>query len=99
MHFIPMSPPIGSAGDFLNVLGASGYFFPVLGFVELCIGAMLVFKRGVPFGIIVLAPISLNILLYHAFFDVPGLWIAAVVLAFNVILIYKYWKLYRPLFH
>lgn len=99
LNFIPMSPPTGSAGDFLQTLGTSGYFFEMLGIAEFGIGLMLMLNRWVPFAIIVLAPISLNILLYHLFFEVPGLWIAVVVLILNVILIYKHWKLYRPLFN
>lgn len=99
LHFIPMPPPVGSAGDFINTLGASGYIFPMLGVVEVCIGAMLLCKQWVPFGIILLAPISVNILLYHICFSVPGLPIALLVLALNVILIYKHWPLYKPLFN
>lgn len=98
LHFIPMPPPTGSAGDFINTLGASGYFFPMLGIVEVWIGMMLLCKRWVAFGIILLLPISLNILFYHVCFDVPGVWVALLVLALNFILIYKHWKLYRPLF-
>lgn len=98
LHFIPM-PPSGSAGDFINTLGASGYIFPMLGVVEVCIGAMLLCKQWVPFGLILLAPISLNILLYHACFSVPGIWVAVLVLALNIILIYKHWRLYVPLFN
>lgn len=99
LHFIPMPPPVGSAGDFINTLGASGYIFPMLGVVEVCIGAMLLCKQWVPFGIILLAPISVNILLYHICFGVPGLPIALLVLMLNVILIYKHWQLYKPLFN
>lgn len=99
LHFIPMPPPTGSAGDFINTLGASGYFFPMLGIVEVWIGMMLLCKQWVPFGIILLAPITLNILFYHVCFSVPGVWIALLVLILNVILIYKHWKLYRPLFN
>ena len=99
LHFIPMPPPSGSAGEFLNTLGASGYIFPMLGVLEVFIGAMLLLKKWVPFVIILLAPISVNILLYHACFSVPGLWVALLVLLLNVILIYKHWKLYRPLFN
>lgn len=98
LHFIPMDPPSGSAGEFLGTLGASGYIFPLLGILEVFIGAMLLLKRWVPFVIILLAPISVNIVLYHLCFGVPGAAVALFVLALNVILIYKHWKLYRPLF-
>lgn len=99
LHFISMPPPTGSAAEFLDTLGASGYFFPMLGVVEVCIGAMLLCKQWVPFGILLLAPISFNILLYHICFNVPGMWVAILVLTLNIIMIYKHWRLYAPLFN
>ncbi|NMH27733.1 DoxX family membrane protein [Flavobacterium silvaticum] len=99
VHFLPMQMPTGSAADFMNSLGATGYIFPVVGVLEVFIGLMLLLKKWVPFVIILLAPISINILLFHLFLDIPGVVAALLVVAFNGILIYKHWRLYRPLFH
>lgn len=98
MHFIPMEAPTGDAGAFMNSLGATGYLFPLIGILEVFIGLMLLLKKWVPFVIILLAPISVNILLFHLFLDIPGVSVALLVAIFNGILIYKHWKLYRPLF-
>jgi putative oxidoreductase len=97
-HFLPMPEPTGSAGEFMNSLGATGYIFPVVGILEMFIGLMLLLKKWVPFVIILLAPISINILLFHLFLDIPGLSVALLVAVLNGILMYKHWKLYRPLF-
>jgi putative oxidoreductase len=96
--FIPMEPPSGAAGDFLNSLGATGYIFPVLGVLEIFIGVLLLLKKWVAFALIMLAPISINILLFHLFLDIPGVIMSIVVAVFNGILIYKLWPQYRPLF-
>jgi len=98
LHFIPMETPTGTAGEFMNSLGATGYIFPIVGVLEVFIGLMLLLKKWVPFVIILLAPISVNILLFHLFLDIPGVSVALLVAIFNGILIYKHWKLYRPLF-
>ncbi|SDJ26099.1 DoxX family membrane protein [Flavobacterium noncentrifugens] len=98
LHFIPMETPTGTAGEFMNSLGATGYIFPIVGVLEVFIGLMLLLKKWVPFVIILLAPISINILLFHLFLDIPGVSVALLVAIFNGILIYKHWKLYRPLF-
>lgn len=98
LNFMPMDTPAESAAAFLNSLGATGYIFPVVGILEVFIGLMLLLKKWVPFVIILLAPISVNILLFHLFLDIPGVIVATLVIVFNAILIYKYWKLYRPLF-
>lgn len=99
LHFIPMESPTGSAGDFMNSLGATGYIFPVVGVLEVVIGAMLLLKKWVAFALILLAPISINILLFHLFLDIPGVAVALLVTIFNGILIYKHWQQYKPLFY
>lgn len=98
-HFLDMPIPTGSAGEFMSSLNATGYIFPALGVLEVFIGLMLLLKKWVPFVIILLAPISINILLFHTFLDIPGISVALLVVVLNGILIYKHWKLYRPLFH
>lgn len=99
LHFVPLPPPTGSAADFMNSLGATGYIFPIIGVLEVCIGIMLLLKKWVAFALILLAPISINIFLFHSFLAIPGMGVAVVVLLFNIILIYKHWKQYTPLFH
>lgn len=98
LRFIPMETPTGSAGDFLNSLNATGYIFPIVGILEVIIGGLLLLKKWVPFALILLAPISINILLFHLFLDIPGIVVSMVVVVFNSILIYKNWPQFRPLF-
>ncbi|TBX71050.1 DoxX protein [Flavobacterium silvisoli] len=99
LHFIPAEPLTGAAGEFMNSLGATGYIFPVVGVFEVIIGVLLVFRKWVAFALILLAPISINILLFHLFLDIPGLGVALLVVVFNTILIYKHWQQYKPLFY
>jgi putative oxidoreductase len=98
LHFIPMEPPTGNAGDFLSSLGASGYIFPVVGVLEVLIGLLLLLKKWVPFALVLLAPISINILLFHLFLDIPGIGAALLIAVLNAILIYKNWIQFKPLF-
>jgi putative oxidoreductase len=98
LHFIPMESPTGAAGDFLNSLNTTGYIFPIVGILEVIIGGLLLLKKWVPFALILLAPISINILLFHLFLDIPGIVVSIVVVVFNSILIYKNWPQFRPLF-
>lgn len=98
LHFIPLPLPTGAAADFMNSLGATGYIFPLVGILEVCIGALLLLKKWVAFALILLAPISINIVLFHLFLDIPGVSAALLVAILNGILIYKHWKQYTPLF-
>lgn len=99
LHFIPMETPSGAAGNFLNSLGATGYIFPIIGLLEVIIGLMLLLKKWPAFALILLAPISLNILLFHLFLDIPGISMALLIFLFNLVLIYKHWPQYKPLFY
>jgi hypothetical protein len=83
----------------MNSLGATGYIFPVVGVLEIIIGLLLLLRKWVAFALILLAPISINILLFHLFLDIPGLSFALLVVVINSILIYKHWEKYRPLFN
>jgi putative oxidoreductase len=98
LHFIPLPPMVGPAGDFMNSLGATGYVLPIVGLLEIFIGAMLLLKKWVPFALILLAPISINIVLFHLFLDIPGVGAALLVAVLNGILIYKNWSSFKPLF-
>lgn len=95
---VPMfEMPMGAA-DFIESLKNSGYVFYAVALIEIGVGLLLVFKKWVPFALIILAPISINILLFHLFLDVSDIVVAIIIALFNIILIYKYWRAYRSLF-
>ena len=98
-NFMPTHIYTGDAAVFIDSLSNSGYILKFIGILEIFIGLMLILNKWVPFVLLLLAPISINILLFHLFLDSPGLILALVVILLNIILIYKHWKLYRPLFH
>lgn len=96
--FMPVPDLPNQAADFMSSLDATGYVLPIVGALEVIIGLMLLFRKWVPFALILLAPISVNILLFHMFLDLPQIGVAIVIAIINAILIYKYWKAFRPLF-
>ena len=98
LGFIPIFDMAPAAANFLDSLESSGYVLYIVAILEILIGLLLLIKKWVPFALILLAPISINILLFHIFLDVSGLLVAIIIVGINVILIYKYWKMYRPLF-
>jgi putative oxidoreductase len=99
LQFIPAPNIPDDAAQFMGSLKATGYILPVLGVVEICIGLMLLFNKWVAFAVLALVPVSVNILLYHIFLDIPHIGVAAIVAVINFLLIYKLWPKYRPLFH
>jgi uncharacterized membrane protein YphA (DoxX/SURF4 family) len=78
LHFIPMPPPQGLAGDFMKALFMSHYFY-VVAVLEVAGGALCLIGRFVPLGLTLLGPVIVNILLFHAFLEPAGLPLAALV--------------------
>lgn len=71
LNFIPMPPPSGIAGQFMGALFVSKYLLVVFA-LELIAGALLVANRFVPLALAILAPILINIGLFHAFMAPTG---------------------------
>jgi putative oxidoreductase len=71
LNFIPTPPPSGLAGQYLGALFVSHYLAVVFA-LELAAGALLLANRFVPLALAVLAPIIVNIALFHAFMAPQG---------------------------
>lgn len=97
-QFIPLPQPPEEASAFISSLAHTGYMLTLIAVAEIIIGLLLIFKLWVPFALLLLVPLSLNILLFHLFLDVPGIGAALLVVALNAILLYKSRKRYVPLF-
>jgi putative oxidoreductase len=78
LHFIPMPPPTGIAGQFMGAMLATKYMLVVFA-LELMGGVMLLINRYVPIALTLLGPIIVNILLYHASMEPSGLALAVFV--------------------
>lgn len=68
LNFIPMPPPHGLAGQYLGALFASGLSVPLFA-LQLIAGLLLLVNRFVPLALALLAPIVVNIVLYHLLMD------------------------------
>jgi hypothetical protein len=78
LHFIPASLPSGTAGQFVGALFVSDYLVVV--FLLQLVGAMLLLiNRYVPLALTLLAPVIVNILLFHLLMALAGLPLALVV--------------------
>jgi uncharacterized membrane protein YphA (DoxX/SURF4 family) len=97
LHFIPQPPPTGPAGAFAGAMFATGYLFVVLKVIEVVSGALLIAGRFVPLVLAVLAPIVINILLFHGFLAPAGIPLAIVILALELFLAWSYRSVYRPM--
>jgi len=66
--------------------------------VEVVAGLLLILRFYVPLLLVVLMPISLNILLFHIFLAPSGIGLSAVIIALQLFLAWQYRSSYRNLF-
>lgn len=98
LHFMPMPDPPEAGGKFLGALMEAGYVFPFVGAVFLLVAVLLFLNRAVPFGLILLAPMTVNILLYHLKFDVAGIGAGVLLAILHVTLAFMHRDRFAPLF-
>src|SRR5207244_10731569 len=59
LHFIPASPPSGTAGQFVGALFVSHYLVPIF-LLQIISAVLLLVNRYVPLALTLLAPIIVN---------------------------------------
>ena len=78
LHFIPLPPPAGVAGQFMGALYVSHYLWVIFAF-QVIGGLLLLVNRYVPLAVAMLAPVIVNILTFHVLMAPSGLPLALFV--------------------
>lgn len=97
LNFLPMPPMPDAAGTFLGALVGSGYLMALVKGTEVAVGLLLLSNRFVPLALTVIAPIVLNIVLFHAFLAPAGMVVPLVVLALELFLAWSYRDAFAPM--
>lgn len=99
LHFLPDQPaPPPAAMAFVGGLFSASYFMVLLKGTEIVAGLLLLGNRFVPLALVLLAPIVVNIALFHFLLAPAGSGLAVVVLALQLYLAWVYRASYAPLF-
>jgi len=93
-----MSPPeVGEqGGQFMGLLFESGYF-NAIAILKIAAGVLLLLGRFVPLGLTLLAPILVNILLFHVAFDPKGIGMGLVFTVLWLLVFSRHTSAFRPL--
>ena len=81
-----------------QVFDYMGYMIMYAVLFQMLVGVLLLINRFVPLALLVLAPISLNILAFHIFFFPAGILPGLVVAALNIYLLTQYLEFFKPFF-
>jgi putative oxidoreductase len=97
LHFIPMPPPTGLAGQFFTALFVSHYWVVIFA-LQVIGGALLLINKYVPLALVLLGPVLVNILCFHAFMAPAGLPLAIVVAILWTIVAVRYKQNFAGIF-
>ncbi len=93
-HFMSM-PQMSQPGvELMMALGKTGYFFTLLKLCEIIGGMLVLTGMSIPLGLLILAPITVNIFMFHLFLAPGGLLLGSMVLMLELVMIY----LHRDIF-
>lgn len=99
LFFLPVPPNLPAKGmAFAGALMQTGYMDPLLSGLQVVVAVLLLANRYVPLALTLIAPVVVNIALYHAFLS-PGAGapLAAVVLVLEIYLAWVYRAAFRPM--
>jgi uncharacterized membrane protein YphA (DoxX/SURF4 family) len=90
-------PPMPQAAIlFHDALTARGWVFEIVVGMEIAAGMMLLTGRWVPFALVILAPIVVNIFCFHLFPAPGGLPVAVTLTGFESVLAWRYRAAFAP---
>jgi putative oxidoreductase len=78
LNFLPLPSPGGVAGQFMGALFVSHYLWVIFAF-QVVAAILLLANRYVPLAVAILAPVIVNILVFHALMAPSGLPLALFV--------------------
>jgi uncharacterized membrane protein YphA (DoxX/SURF4 family) len=96
LNFIPQPPPTGVAGQFLGAMFVSHYLSVVFA-LQIVAGALLLANRFVPAALAILAPLLVNIALFHAFMAPANFAPAVIAIALWSVLFVRERAAFAPL--
>lgn len=97
LQFMPMPAMPEEAGAFMGALAKTGYMFPLIAIVEVVVGILLVLKRKVSLALLLMAPVTVNIILFHLFLDPAGIAAGALVAILHVYLLFANKSAYQQI--
>jgi putative oxidoreductase len=93
-NLMPAQPMGEKAQLFVTGLMASGYLMPVVKVIETVCAISFLSNRFIPIAKVIIFPITVNILLFHAFMAPAGVFIPLLIFAGNIFLAYVYRRNY-----
>lgn len=97
LHFMPNPEMPEEASSFMGALMETGYMLPLIAITEIVAGLLLLLRVWSALALVLIVPVSLNALLFHTFLAPGSIFMALVVAALNLYLLFVYLPKYKPM--
>ncbi len=91
LNFIPLPAFTGNPAEFMKVIYSTGFLHFVKG-LEIVAGLTLLSNQFARLGAIILMPISINVLLFHAVIEAGNPVMGLVLVALNTLILVGYYE-------
>jgi uncharacterized membrane protein YphA (DoxX/SURF4 family) len=88
LNMIPHQELQGGAAAYMTGLTGT-YLFTLVKLTEVTTGLLLLANRFVPLALVVLAPVMINIVGYHAFYDLKGVAVPVVLMGLQLFVAWR----------
>lgn len=88
LQFMPHPEMTQEAYALMGALGEAGYFFPLIGGLQIIVGLALLANRWAALALVLLAPLSVHIILFHLVLHLPSIGPGLVVFLLNLYLLF-----------
>lgn len=96
-HLMPPPELTGTVKAFMEGMMATGYMMELIKVTELVCGVAFVTGYFVPLACVVIAPVIVNIFMFHTFVEPSGFPIALSLVLANAFLGYVHWEKFKPM--
>ncbi len=97
LQFMPQGEMSEEAYALLGALNHAGYFFPLIGGLQIVVGLALMAGRWVALALVLLAPLSVHIILFHLVLKLPNIGPGLVVFLLNLYLLFVHKPKYESI--
>ena len=88
LQFMPMPEMNSEASALMGAFVNSGYIMMIVAIIEIGTGILFLINKYTALASILLFPIMLNAFLFHLFMDIGGIGASALLLAFNIFMLF-----------
>lgn len=96
-HYMPMPEQVGRMKDVMQAMMTIGWLIPLVGFVEIIAGVLVIFPKTRALGAIMIFPIMVGIMHINVLDAKEGIPIAAAFMVINLAMIVDNWDKYKAM--